>query len=120
MIKYESRIHKIGKYLDMCREENMLITFGDIPDESLADYCVIIDVPENDKDIQVGNQLVIGNQEYLITAVGNVANETFTQLGHITIRFDGAKEPLLEGTIHVAGEFPGQIHTGDFIKICVG
>lgn len=104
----------------MCREEKMLITFGDIPDESLADYCVIIDVPENNKDIQVGNQLVIGCEKYLITAVGDVANETFARLGHVTIRFDGAKEPLLEGTIHVAGEFPGQIHTGDFIKICVG
>ena len=51
-----------------------------------------------------GGKLVVDNQEYSISSVGNVVEKNLTGLGHITISFDGSKEGSLPGTLHVVAD----------------
>ena len=66
--------------------------------------------------IQPGDTLSFGDQRYAVTAVGEKVGETFSTLGHCTVRFDGAAEPVLPGTVHVKGTYPSY-QIGDRITI---
>ena len=65
---------------------------------------------------QPGDTLSFGDQRYAVTAVGEKVAETFSTLGHCTVRFDGAAEPVLPGTVHVKGTYPSY-QIGDRITI---
>jgi PTS system glucitol/sorbitol-specific IIA component len=46
-----------------------------------------------------------------------VAAQNLRELGHITIRFDGAAQAEYPGTIHVAGSTPADIPVGSALTI---
>ena len=56
----------------------------------------------------VGDVLAIGEHRFPITAIGALAQRNLDSLGHVTLVFDGADEPRLEGALHVrcGGELP--------------
>lgn len=51
-----------------------------------------------------GDQLVIGEKVFDITAVGDEAVKTLEELGHCTVVFKGGTEPERPGCIMVRGE----------------
>ena len=95
----------------------MLILFKTGAPADLADYCFIHSHDVLKQDLQVGQVIHLGHHIYNITAVGDVANVNFQQLGHITIRFDGNCQAELPGTVHVKGLIPEKLFVGDEIKI---
>ena len=50
--------------------------------------------------------MLIGDQEWRITAIGDVAEKNLGALGHVTLVFDGASEPRLPGALHLSGSHP--------------
>ena len=50
---------------------------------------------------------------YRVTAVGGVATANLKQLGHITLKFDGAATAELPGMVHLNGDVPQAIQRGD-------
>ncbi len=112
-VLYQSTFTSVGPLAHESLEDNFLITFGEGAPRDVAEYCFIhkVDVnrPEN---ILPGNLITIGSHQYSITAVGDVARENLRDLGHITIRFDGAGTPEFPGTIHVTGNIPTAIEAG--------
>ena len=115
-MKYQSKILALGAQAMDFKEENMLILFGPRANGGLEEYSVIIEEPQVPVSIQPGDTLSFGDQRYAVTAVGEKVAETFSTLGHCTVRFDGAAEPVLPGTVHVKGAYPSY-QIGDRIAI---
>ena len=103
---FATTVQGIGSEAGMFAEQGMYILFGDNAPASLADYCYTIVMNPTTADITPGQLLVLDGANYPVTAVGSLVRKNLDGLGHITINFDGANEPALEGTLHVSGAAP--------------
>lgn len=112
-MKFKSKILAIGKSALDFEEEKMLILFGERANSGLEDYSVIIQTPEKSVSIQVGDNFIISDFIFPITAVGEKASETFSSMGHCTLCFDGAGEARLPGSVHLCGPYPSLTADGD-------
>lgn len=115
-MKYQGKIVAIGAEAQEFKQENMLIFFGSKANGGLEDYSVIIDEPSERVKIECGDTLRIGDQTYTVTAVGVKVEETFSTLGHCTLRFDKATVPILPGTVHLEGAYP-EYKVGDIVSV---
>lgn len=115
---YESTFIAVGSSARESLDDNFIITFGEGAPQDVADYCFIHRTEVNEGGaFDAGSVLAIGEKEYPVTAVGSVARENLRDLGHITVRFDGAAEAEFPGTIHVAGSTPASIEPGQKFRM---
>lgn len=115
---YASTFVAVGACASESLEDNFIIIFGEGAPDDLAEYCFIHRTDVNDGGtFTAGSTLVIGEKSYPVTAVGDVARENLRELGHITVRFDGAAQPEFPGTVHVDGSAPASIKPGQ--KFCM-
>lgn len=115
-MKYEVTIVEIGEMVEELLEQDMLILYDDNAPRDLADISVLHTISTLKEDVVVGDKLTIGEFEYKVTGVGNVANETLKDLGHCTLMFDASSEPNLPGMISLEGEKPN-VKVGDKLII---
>nr|CAA74943.1 sorbitol phosphotransferase enzyme II [Erwinia amylovora] len=118
-IVYESTF-VAGRYIGLriIGQMTFSITFGEGAPEDIAEYCFI---HRNDINqgglLGAGSMLTIGEQHYPVTAVGEVARENLRDLGHITVRFDGANHAEFPGSVHVTGQPPLVIEPGQKFRV---
>ena len=98
---FQTDIIELGEQVDAFFEEGMFVLFGENVPDTLKDFCHFIDQKNVDGTIKKGDKLVIDQKEYLITAVGDIAQSNLETLGHLTVVFSGAKEAGLPGSICV-------------------
>lgn len=121
-MKYSTRIKEIGsEALDFKIQDNLefIIIFNDTAPTELREIAVIqeqtqlLDIPK------VGDSLSIGRMDFEITAVGEEAINTLSELGHCTISFKGAPEVERPGIIEVFGKklYPIDVKVDDYIVI---
>lgn len=115
---YESTFVAVGPLASESLEDNFIITFGEGAPQDVAEYCFIHrnDI-NNAEKLAIGSLLTLGEQQYPVTAIGEVARQNLHELGHITIRFDGATEAEFPGMVHVVGIPPAQLKPGQ--KFCL-
>ena len=114
-VKYESTITAVGKLAhEFLDNNNSVILLNEGIHPNLADMVVEHTVSELAADIEVGDKLKIGNTDFKVTKVGNVANKTIREEGHCTIvvNADGS----MPGQIIVKGAMPPRLRIGDNIK----
>ncbi|MFT3888085.1 MAG: PTS glucitol/sorbitol transporter subunit IIA [Arachnia sp.] len=100
---YSTRVIEVGPEAEAFLEAQTAITFaGDAP-EALRPFCYIIEKAELQGDLAVGQSVRIGEQQWAITALGDVAQTNLVNLGHVTLVFDGEAEPRMPGAIHIGG-----------------
>lgn len=117
-IVYESTFISVGAAANESIEDNFIITFGEGAPIDVAEYCFIHRTSINEGGwFGAGSLLTLGDADYPITAVGEVARENLRDLGHITIRFDGAALAEFPGTVHVAGVPPAAIEPGQKFRM---
>lgn len=97
--------------------EKMLILFGDDAPAGLKDYCYGVDLNPIEGEIKVGDHVAFDDQIYEITAVGNLVQKNLVDLGHITMKFGGSREPELAGTLYLEDKDMPKIDVGTQIKI---
>lgn len=114
---YKTVVTKLGESVNEFLEQGMLITFKDNAPAELAEFCLLHSENDLREDIQVGDKLKIGETSYTITAVGDAVNQNLDSLGHITLRFDGAEEADLPGTLVLENKEIGTLNVGDVITI---
>ncbi|RYL89349.1 PTS sorbitol transporter subunit IIA [Sporolactobacillus sp. THM7-4] len=114
---YENEIKSIGSLAKDFLSEKMLILFGDEAPRDLKDYCYGIDVSPVKGNIATGQLVLFGNQQYKITAVGNLVQKNLVNLGHITMKFDGSKEAALAGTLYLEDKPVPDINIGTRVMI---
>lgn len=102
MTKYFSeKVVEVGELANN-KSDNLLISFGMTAPAELKEYCLIFLTHSLMKDIDISDYLIIDDQEYKITAVGNRASEQLREIGHLTIYFDGLKDINQSGAIRVS------------------
>ena len=114
---FNTEVTAIGAQAELFKEEEMLILFGAQAPEGLAEYCYTIRLSKTSQDIQPGQLLHFDDHAYRITAVGNVVNKNLNDLGHITIKFNGATEAELAGTLYVENRPLPAVDVGTEISI---
>jgi len=114
---YKTVITKLGESINEFLDQGMIITFKDNAPAELAEFCLLHSENDLRKDIQVGDTLKIGERSFNVTAVGDAVNQNLSSLGHITLRFDGAEEADLPGTLVLENKEIGTLSVGDVITI---
>ena len=99
------------------KDEKMIILFGSQAPADLKDFCHIINVQPVEGDIEPGMGLYVNKERYEITAVGNTVEKSLNELGHITIRFNGAKDAELPGTLYIEDKPLPNFEIGTELKI---
>lgn len=117
-MKYEVEILEVGSMVQELMEMNdCLIIYNDtIKDVDLKEISAIHTISELKSDVNVGDQMMIGEENYIVTSVGDIAQKTLRDLGHCTIKFDGENVVKLPGELHVSGNLP-KIKAGNKIII---
>lgn len=100
-VKYETVVNGIGSMVDEIKSENMLILFGEGAPMELADFSLSINVNPIEETFSVGDTLILNGEKYKITAIGEAVEKNLTQLGHITLNFNGMTEAELPGTLYL-------------------
>lgn len=81
---------------------NILILFGPSVPDYMEEYVIVHEYDETPQKtiLEVGSKLFIGENEYTVEKIGDVANETLSELGHASLYF-GLEEgsDLLPGSI---------------------
>lgn len=116
-MNYNVKVTKIGKNaFELYEDCRCLIIFDDNAPEELAEISVLHEEGEIKKDIEVGDIIVFGENEYTVTAVGTEAMITLRELGHCTFKFTGNSEAEVPGQIELKGEKYPEIKVGDCIN----
>ncbi|MEA9391605.1 PTS glucitol/sorbitol transporter subunit IIA [Acerihabitans sp. TG2] len=114
---FHTTFTRIGEHAAESLADNMVITFREGAPEDLESYCFIHSHSETHGELRVGGKVIIGEDTYAITAVGAVATENLRELGHLTLRFDGAVQAEFPGSMHLAGRIPTDISIGSDFSI---
>lgn len=114
---YKSIVKGIGPLVsDLASEGNIVIVFDENAPAALAEMAVIHTHCSLDKDVTEGDLVLLGDGEYLVTAVGEEANQTLRKMGHCTFKFTGQDKVDLPGQIELAGKLPN-VKEGDVFQI---
>jgi PTS system glucitol/sorbitol-specific IIA component len=109
---YHTTITEIGILASEALADGMLIIFDNNAPSDVGEYCFLHPHSELKGEIKPGMTCRLNGIEYPITAVGEVVNTNLSQLGHITIQFNGAELAELPGTVHARGVMPAEIAVG--------
>lgn len=114
---FQTVFTRIGDNAPESLDEGMMITFREGAPEDIESFCFIHQHGDLRGELRTGDTLMLADHAYPITAVGSVATQNLRELGHITIRFDGAAEAEFPGSLHVAGKTPMDIKVGSKLTI---
>lgn len=83
----QGKITSIGQQA-IDKKEHILIFFDNSATEGLRPFSVIQDVPGlTDSEIQPGDTISFGEQDYQVTSVGNTALKTLREIQHVAFIF---------------------------------
>lgn len=117
----KSKIIEIGEFADF-DDVDVIILFNNTSPEGLREVCVIheylqdintksADLLKNDSAIKFNDQV------YKVKQIGNVANDTLKELGHVSLYFGLAEgEELLPGSVLLDPPVKPSISVGDYIE----
>lgn len=114
---YKNEVKALGSQVNSFAGADFIILFGDSAPAELKDYCYSVNVNPIHGKIKAGDILRFDDQAYKITCIGQEAPVTLTGLGHCTIRFNGATEAELPGTMYVEKKALPEIKVGTKIEI---
>ncbi len=112
MSLYNVEITKVGECASDALGDDMLILFNESVPADAAEFCFVHHHDELRGEIVVGGNVVIDGWTYPITAVGDAVNQNLGNLGHITLRFDGAETADFVGSLHLSGKQPQTVAVG--------
>lgn len=114
-MKYEVSITAVGNLARTFLENNSsIIILDEGVRPNLADMVVEHTVSDLKADIAVGDKLKIGNTDFKVISVGDVANDTIREEGHCTVVVNA--EGSMPGQIIVKGPVPPRLQVGDKIQ----
>ena len=115
---YRATVVGIGSSAMSFLDQKMVVFFGHNAGPDIAEYSVLID-GEGECDFEPsGDCLMLGDEKYRITAVGEVANKNLAELGHAVVKFDGKTEADLPGIFHVEEKEIASITVGLSVAFC--
>ena len=114
-IKFDATITSVGKLApEFLENNNSVIILNENTHPNLADMVVEHTISELKNDIEIGDKLKIGNTDFKVVKVGDMANKTIREEGHCTLVINA--DGTMPGQIIVKGAMPPRLRVGDDIK----
>ncbi|MDR1388408.1 MAG: PTS glucitol/sorbitol transporter subunit IIA [Treponema sp.] len=113
---FKSTVTAIGELVAEFRAEGVIIVFNNNAPPELAEMSVLHTIVSLDRDVKPDDVVILGNKDYVVTAVGEEANYTLRKMGHCTFKFSGLNTPESPGHIELKGNMP-DIKAGDPFEI---
>ncbi|NLN98104.1 MAG: PTS glucitol/sorbitol transporter subunit IIA [Eubacteriaceae bacterium] len=115
---FKSVVTGIGPLVEeMAEAAGLIIVFDDNAPESLAEMAVLHTHCDLSQDVKVGDVVLFGNYQYVVTAVGEEANKTLKSMGHCSFKFTGEDSVDMPGQIALKGDGVPAIKVGDSFEI---
>ena len=114
---YSSKIVRLGEQSGLFLAEGIVVFFGDNAPEELQDVAVVHKLNPVKGEIVVGTTIELSGETLKVTAIGEVANENFKNLGHLVLKLDSAEEAALPGDVSCSYSKIPEIVLGDTINI---
>ena len=106
-VKYASTVSATGTLVPDFRNKGLLVFFAEGAPEELHEFSVLHRPDVTHGGITVGDRVVIDDIALPVLAVGDVADQNLTRLGHLDLKANGLAEAPLPGDVCVpAGELP--------------
>lgn len=116
--KYYARVIAIGEFAVEFIAEGIVVFFASNAPEELQEHAVVHDRTDpQTEDVQVGDTIRIGSETFPVLAVGTVANENLRNLGHLVLKFNGLKEPEMQGDVNLPEKAIPEISIGTELEI---
>ncbi len=104
---YQVEITAVGPLASEFTDYGIWVLFHEHAPEEVAEFALLHRENPPREPIAPGQLLMIDQERYTIMAVGSVANENVTNLGHLVIKANGLDEPELPGDVCIeARELP--------------
>lgn len=116
-MKYKSTVTFLGEMVADFLKEDFVIIFNNNAPSGMAEISVLHTIEEMNGLIEIGDQIILGENKFFVTAVGEEANKTFSELGHCTLKFTGNDQVELPGQVELKGNGTPEIKIGDVIEI---
>ncbi|WP_416175619.1 PTS glucitol/sorbitol transporter subunit IIA [Clostridium sp.] len=115
-MKYKSKVTGIGdSAFELFESCNSLVIFNNDAPKELAEISILHTKESFKEDIEVGDKLILGDQTYIITSIGDEAIHTLKEMGHCTLKFSGSENVELPGQIALKGDSSPKVKVGDII-----
>lgn len=118
MNSIKSTVLEIGE-LAYFEDYPLLILFNNSAPHGLREVSVIHEFEEEPTDdfFRKGSKIIFGNTSYTVLEIGEVANQTFKSLGHISLYFDLAEgDELMLGAALLTPNIVPIVKPGDTIR----
>lgn len=115
-IIFETRVTQKGEMVDQLMKEHALVLFDETAPKELHEISVLHAGKKVYQEVEPGDVLVIDGHEFEIYFVGDRANQSLKELGHVTFKFDGSKEDM-PGSICIEPKEMPEIQSDSLIQI---
>ena len=102
-MEYKTTVTQLGETYGEIFEQGMVVVFNENAPAELAELSALHTAAKLPRDVKPGDEVVLGNKRYTVTAVGSEANYTLGKMGHCTFVFTGADKAELDGHIVLKG-----------------
>jgi len=104
----KSIVKEIGALVPTFKEDKIVILFGPQAPAELRELAVIHEFESlTEEPLKAGGTIQFGNESFMISALGTLANKNLKELGHISIYFQEPMEEVLPGAVFAAPhQFP--------------
>jgi len=117
LIKYQAKVIQIGPLVSEFIDAGILVFFGEDAPPELVEFSIIHNGRNLEKEICPGDKVILDDHEFLVLAVGEVANNNFKNLGHLILKFNGKNKVELPGDVCVEKKHVPAIEIGSILKI---
>jgi glucitol/sorbitol PTS system EIIA component len=119
-LRYAAEVTSVGALADQFFAEGIIVLFGEGVPEELADFAVVHRPSITDGGLSAGDRIHLGEETITVLAVGDVADENLRNLGHLSLKRNGATEAALPGDVCCdVGPIP-DIDVGAELRIVAG
>lgn len=115
--KYEMHVVEIGPLVSEFIDAKILVFFKCGAPPELAEFSILHEPGDFFEEVCPGDYILIGNEQYRVTAVGNVANNNIRELGHLIMKCNGKTSAELPGDVCVEDKALPPIEVGMTIRI---
>lgn len=114
---YSTTITQIGEMVAEFIRQEIILVFDDNAPPELLELALGHTAAPFEIDVEAGDSVVLGDKEYVVTAVGSEVNETLRKMGHCTMYFDSAERAELPGHLVLSGNGMPEVRIGDKFEI---
>jgi PTS system glucitol/sorbitol-specific IIA component len=118
--KYEMHVVEIGPLVAEFVDAKILVFFKFGAPPELAEFSVLHEPGDFLEEVCPGDYIVIGDDQYQVTAVGEVANNNIRELGHLVMKCNGRTTAELPGDVCVEDKALPSIRVGMVIRVTDG